>query len=35
MYKSLAASHGSPAAEALQKEINRFRRWTGPKKIPD
>jgi hypothetical protein len=35
MYKSLAASHGSPVADALQKEINRFRRWTGPKKFPD
>jgi hypothetical protein len=35
MYKSLAASHGSPVADAIQKEINRFRRWTGPKKIPD
>jgi hypothetical protein len=35
MYKSLAASHGSPVADVLQKEINRFRRWTGPKKIPD
>jgi hypothetical protein len=35
MYKSLAATHGSPVADALQKEINRFRRWTGPKKIPD
>lgn len=35
MYKSLAASHGSPVADALQKEINRFRRWAGAKKIPD
>ena len=35
MYQSLAASHGSPVAEALKKEIDRFRRWTGPKKIPD
>ena len=35
MYKSLAASHDSPVAEALQNEIDRFHRWTGPKKIPD
>jgi hypothetical protein len=35
MYKSLAASHGSPVADPLIKEIERFRQWTGKKKIPD
>jgi flavorubredoxin len=35
MYKSLAASHGSPVADLLPKEIERFRKWTGTKKIPD
>lgn len=35
MYRILAVSHASPVAEAVQQEINRFREWSGPKKIPD
>jgi hypothetical protein len=35
MYRQLAASHGSKVAEALQKEIDRFRQWKGAKKLPD
>ena len=35
MYRTLAASHGSPVAEDLQKEIDTFQRWAGPKKLPD
>lgn len=35
MYKSLAASHGSPTADQLKKEIERFHKWTGTRKIPD
>ncbi len=35
MYRILAASHGSPVADKLQKEIDAFRRWGGPKKMPD
>jgi hypothetical protein len=35
MYRSLTASHSSPLAEVLQKEIDAFRRWSGPKKMPD
>lgn len=35
MYRTLAASHGSPVADELQKEIDAFRRWGGPKKMPD
>lgn len=35
MYRALVASHGSPLAEDLQKEIDAFRRWSGPRKIPD
>jgi hypothetical protein len=35
MYRSLAASHGSAVADALSKELDRFRRWTGKKKLPD
>jgi hypothetical protein len=34
-YKILAQSHGSSLAEELGKEIGRFQRWTGRKKIPD
>ena len=35
MYQTLAASHSSPVAEDLQKEIDAFHRWSGPKKMPD
>jgi len=35
MYRVLARSHGSPLAHNIQKEINRFERWEGPKKVPD
>lgn len=35
MYRALAASHGSPLAGKLQKEIDTFRQWKGSKKMPD
>ena len=35
MYQLLVASHGCPLAVGLQKEIDAFRRWKGPKKLPD
>ena len=35
MYKSLVASHGSPVADQLKKENERFHKWTGTRKIPD
>ena len=35
IYKILVASHGSSNAGQLDEEIARFRRWNGPKKIPD
>ncbi len=35
MYRTLAASHGSPVADELQKELDAFRRWGCPKKMPD
>jgi hypothetical protein len=35
MYKLLVASHGCPLAEKLQKEIDAFQQWRGPKKLPD
>ena len=33
IYKVLVASHGSSLAEQLDKEIERFRNWGGPKKM--
>ena len=35
MYRALAESHGSPLAAKIKKEIDRFERWEGSKKIPD
>jgi hypothetical protein len=35
MYRALARSHGSPLAAKIQKEIDRFERWEGCKKLPD
>jgi len=35
MYRLLAASHSSQVTNALQKEIDRFRKWKGMKKLPD
>ncbi len=35
MYRALAASHGAPVADTLQKEIDSFCRWSGQKKTPD
>jgi hypothetical protein len=34
-YRVLAASHHLPLAEEIQKEADRFRQWTGAKKLPD
>ncbi|MGD8229884.1 MAG: hypothetical protein PVH82_05940 [Desulfobacteraceae bacterium] len=35
IYKVLVASHGSALADQLDEEIERFRNWSGPKKMPD
>ena len=35
MYGLLAASHGSPLAQSLQKEVDAFRQWHGVRKLPD
>jgi hypothetical protein len=35
IYQLLAASHGRPIADAVQKEVERFRQWPGSKKMPD
>lgn len=34
MYRALVASHDSPLVGELQKEIDAFHRWDGPKKTP-
>jgi hypothetical protein len=34
-YRDLAAKNGLPMAESLQKEIDAFRNWSGPKRMPD
>ena len=35
IYKILASSHDSTLAAQLDQEIERFRSWSGPKKMPD
>ena len=35
MYRALAASHGSPLAVSLKKEIETFQSWKGKTKLPD
>jgi hypothetical protein len=35
MYQLLAASHGRKIADAVGKEVERFRQWRGNKKMPD
>jgi hypothetical protein len=35
IYRLLAASHGCRLADAVQKEVDRFRKWKGTKKLPD
>jgi hypothetical protein len=35
MYRALVASHSSPLAGSVQKEIESFRKWGGSKKVPD
>jgi flavorubredoxin len=35
MYRILAASHGSMLTDSLNREIEAFQRWQGPKKLPD
>ena len=35
IYKVITASHGAAGAEELDREIERFRSWPGPKKMPD
>lgn len=35
IYKVLVESHESALAEHLDQEIQRFKNWSGPKKMPD
>ena len=35
LYQALAASHEADAARGVEGEIQRFRQWEGPKKLPD
>lgn len=35
IYKILAASHNSPLSGDLDRQIQAFQNWTGPKKMPD
>ena len=35
MYRDLAAKNGLPIAGSLQKEIEVFQNWIGPKRMPD
>ena len=35
MYKILAASHGATVAKTIDQEIEQFRQWKGPRKLPD
>ena len=35
IYKVITSQHGSHLENGLDKEVERFRSWTGPKKMPD
>jgi hypothetical protein len=35
IYRVLVASHSSPMSESLLQEIERFKSWSGKKKMPD
>ena len=35
MYRSLGVSHGVHLGEGLSNEAERFRSWSGSKKLPD
>jgi hypothetical protein len=35
IYKLITSQHGSHLKDGLDKEIERFRNWPGPKKMPD
>ena len=35
IYRVLVASHGSPMADSLNVEVERFKNWQGKRKMPD
>jgi hypothetical protein len=35
LYQALAASHGAAVADGAAKEIERFKKWAGERKLPD
>lgn len=35
IYRTIVAAHDSPMAGDLKKEIERFRGWSGNRKMPD
>ena len=35
IYKVIASFHDSPLVKELDREIERFRKWTGRRKMPD
>jgi len=35
IYRIIVASHDSPMAKELAREIEKFRAWKGTKKMPD
>ena len=35
MYRLLAKSHGLAIADGVAAEVEKFRTWSGPKKMPD
>jgi hypothetical protein len=35
IYKVIASFHDSPLVKELDREIDRFRKWRGQRKIPD
>jgi hypothetical protein len=35
IYKVIAGLHDSPLTDELDKEIERFRKWAGTRKMPD
>jgi|UniRef100_A0A832A6C9 hypothetical protein len=35
MYRILTSTHGCPVKESLNVEIERFKSWSGKRKLPD
>jgi hypothetical protein len=35
MYRMIAVARGAPIAVGMNNEMDKFRKWKGPKKLPD